>query len=258
VQRVLDIDLDAFLYAKAYSRDRDDPRLNADDFLAWEPEKLKRFLSDRCLLTEPVPGLAVTHHADVFYAWRQAIDAGILKPRFHVTHVDAHSDIAYADSGRTYLRHELLALPVTERRDPKTGDEGLGDGNFLAYAVANRWIHSIEYVIGGRCDFGDEDTPPPPYDWQPGDLVFQDFEDGTPFCRVLQITAAKGTADAEPEPPVAFDWILPAHFQAAAPYDFIFLTQSPPYTPPTADALYAEIERRFVGSWPPGPLPNRP
>jgi hypothetical protein len=248
VQHVLDLDLDAFIYGTAYSCGRDQPRLNPGEYPPWDSKKLDEFLSNQCLLDGPLPGLAVDHHAEVFYAWREAIEAGILKEKFEVTHVDAHSDLAYFDTGRRYLRHEVLSQPIEARRYPKEGDEALYDGNYLAFAVANRWISSIEYVIGGRSEwecFDDE----PPYEWQPGDLTFEDFEGSSPFSRVIRLSPAGSTPSAEPEPPVAFDWYRYQQFQAREPYDFIFLARSRPYTPESADELYERIKRRFIGDW---------
>jgi UPF0489 domain len=249
MHRVLDLDLDAFIYGTATSRPRDQPRLDPDAHPPWDPEKLEDFLVNQCLLTEPLPGLAVDHHAEVFGAWREAIEAGVLEERFEVTHVDAHSDLAFFDSGRTYLRHEVLSWPVEMRRYPKEGEDALYDGNYLAFAIANRWISSIDYVIGGRDEWESVDDEPP-YEWQPGDLTFEDFESSTPFSRVIRLSSAANTPCAEPEPPVAFDWYRYQQFQAPAPYDFIFLARSRPYTPESADELYEQIERQFIGDWP--------
>lgn len=249
MQRVLDLDLDAFIYGRAHFRGRDDPRLDPDEYRSWNSKKLDEFLSNQCLLDGPLPGLAVDHHAEVFYAWRDAIEAGILKEKFEVTHVDAHSDLAYFDTGRQYLRHEVLSSPIEARRYPKEGVDALGDGNYLAFAIANRWISSIEYVIGGRPEwecFDDEPT----YEWQPGDLTFEDFESSSPFSRVIRLSSARSTPAAEPEPAVAFDWCRYQRFQARKPYDFIFVAHSRPYTPQSADELYTRIKERFIGDWP--------
>lgn len=238
-----------FIYGRAHSRGRDQPRLDPADYPSWDSEKLDHFLSNQCLLDRPLPGLAVDHHAEVFYAWREAIEAGILKRRFEVTHVDAHSDLAYSDTGRRYLRREVLSWPLEARSHPKEGNDALGDGNYLAFAIANRWISSIEYVIGGRpeCECFDDE---PPYEWQPGDLTFDDFEGSDPFSRVLRLSSTGSTPSAEPEPPVAFDWYRYQQFQAREPYDFVFLARSRPYTAESADELYERISRRFIGDWP--------
>jgi hypothetical protein len=38
------------------------------------------FLELNCGLGRPLPGYAVEHHADLFFRWRDAIDAGLLIP----------------------------------------------------------------------------------------------------------------------------------------------------------------------------------
>ena len=252
MQRVLDLDLDAFIYGKEHSRGRDQPRLDPDEFPPWDSKKLDDFLSAQCLLDGPLPGLAVDHHAEVFHAWRDGIEAGILKPKFEVTHIDAHSDLAFIDTGRSYLKRKVLASPLEARRHPNEGVDALGDGNYLAFAIANRWISSIEYVIGGRPEWECVDDEPP-YKWQPGDLIFEDFEGRTPFSHVIRLAPAGNPPSAEPEPPVAFDWYRYQQFQARASYDFIFLAHSRPYTPESADELYERIAQRFIGDWPVGP-----
>ena len=249
MQRVLDLDLDAFIYGHAYSRLRGEPRLDPGEYPPWDPPKLDDFLLNQCLLERPLPGLAVDHHAEVFRAWRDAIEAGVLGEKFEVTHVDAHSDLAFFDTGRRYLKHDVLSRPVEARRYPEEGETALYDGNYLAFAIANRWVSSLEYVIGGRPEWECLDDEPP-YSWQPGDLTFEDFEDSTPFSRAIRLSSADETSPEGPEPCVPFDWYRYQHFQARAPYDFIFLARSRPYTPESADELYERIEGRFIGDWP--------
>lgn len=249
MQRVLDLDLDAFIYGREYSRQRDEARLDAALYPLWSLDKLDRFLTAQCLLRGPLPGLAVEHHAEVFYAWRDAIEAGVLDEPFEVTHVDAHSDLAHVDTGRRYLRSEVLSWPVEARRYPDAGETALGDGNYLSFAIANRWIASLEYVIGGGSEFEEVDDEPP-YSWQPGDLTFEDFEGSTPFNHAIKLSPAANTGGVDTEPRVPFDWYRHQQFEARAPYDFIFLARSPAYTPEGADDLYERIRQQFIGDWP--------
>ncbi len=157
MQRILDLDLDAFVYGSEHLRSRDAPRLDPAEHPPWELSKVVDFLESKCLLRGPLPGFAVEHHGEPFFRWRDAIGRGLLRPLFYVTHVDTHADLGLGDCGYIYLLTELLNEPVEARRDVKVGDDGLGDGNYLAFAVANRWISQLAYVIGGRWEDLEDD-----------------------------------------------------------------------------------------------------
>lgn len=255
MQRILDLDLDAFVYGTAHFRDSDSPRLDHAEFPAWDVNKTGAFLEQRCLLSGPRPGVAVEHHGELFFCWRDAIDCGLLVPPFSVTHVDAHADLGLGDSGYVHLLTELLQRPVSQRRDPKVGDGGLGDGNYLAFAIANRWISDLHYVVGGRDDDLDDN---PHHPWRPGDLLVYLFENFDPDTRTIRLPAldAKNlrenllsTDQLRPlalEPPVPFSWEPIGQFQAREPFDLVCLARSPAFTPHTADALFEEIRARFI------------
>ena len=48
------------------------------------------------------------------------------------------------------------------------------------------------------------------------------------------------------EPPVPYRSTPADAFQADQPYDFVCLTRSPPYSPPTADPLFDAIRDAFI------------
>jgi hypothetical protein len=255
VQRILDLDLDAFVHGTAHFRDSDAPRLDPAEFPAWELSQVIAFLAGRCLLDGPCPGFAIEHHGELFFRWRDTIDNGLLAPPFHVTHVDAHADLGLGDASYMHLLTELVHAPVDERHNPKLGSSGLGDGNYLAFAIANRWISDLHYVVGGRHDDLDENTQDP---WRPGDLLVYLFEDFDPDTRTIRLPALDAdnlrenllsTDQLRPlalEPPVRFSWEAIHRFQAPEPFDLVCLARSPGFTPETADALYAEIRARFI------------
>jgi UPF0489 domain len=150
VDRVFDIELEFFLHDTAIWNRSDGPRLDPEEFGVRDHEKAMLFLTSQCGLADPLPGAAVEHHDEAFYRWREAIDAGVLQPPFEVVHVDAHADLGLGDAGYEYLFSELLRRPVEHQRAPVTGDRGLGAGNYLAFAIACRWIAILTFVVGGR------------------------------------------------------------------------------------------------------------
>ncbi len=136
--RVLDIDLDFFVHGVAYYKASRGPRLSDEDYRAWSLEEVLRFLEDRCLLSNKLPGWVVEHHAEVFPLWRAAVRSGWLETPFHVTHVDAHADLGLGDAGYVRLITEVMYRRVEDRDAPEAVEPGIGDGNWLAYAVACR------------------------------------------------------------------------------------------------------------------------
>lgn len=148
--RVLDIDLDFFVQGAATGRAPDDGRLDSDMYPRWPIEDALAFLRGRCLLTQPVAGMVVERHGELFGRWRDAIAQGLLAPPLSVVHIDAHADIGMGDSGYMYLLSEVLRLPVHARQEPRTDDGGLGDGNYLAFAIACRWLCALTYVYNSE------------------------------------------------------------------------------------------------------------
>lgn len=255
MQRVLDLDLDAFVYGSEHWRGRDDPRLDAHAHPPWDLPKVLSFLESNCGLSGPLPGFAVEHHGELFFRWRDAIEGEFLVPPFHVTHVDAHADLGMGDSGSIYLLTELLCQRPDARDDPKVGDDGLGDGNYLAFAIANRWVSQVIYVLGGRYEDFDDDID---HERQPGDLLPSLFESFDPWTRTIRLPTLEARhlrdnllsidrlTPLALEPPVRFDWMRWQRFQATEPFDVICLARSPSVPPNAADAIYDEIRSRFV------------
>jgi hypothetical protein len=249
MQRVLDLDLDFFLTDAAILRGPDDGRLDGADFPPWPLEQVLAFLHERCGLTDPLPGFVVENHGELFTRWREAIDAGLLQAPFHVTHVDAHADLGLGDSGYVYLMTSLLFEKPEDRRHPNTGEGGLGDGNYLAFAIACRWLAELVYVFndGG----GGDDVLP---------YLMEGFD---PRARSIQLASVASRRELSEnlmtpenltvdhrEPTVPFTATGWQDFQADQPFDFICLARSPAFTPPEADAIFDEIRRRFIAEVP--------
>ena len=99
-----------------------------------------------------------------------------------VTHIDAHADLGLGDAGYIYLHTELLFKPLEERTNPKRDRElGLTDGNWLAFAIACRWISDLTYVFSTSGPKTREDRP--------GDLMVTVMEDFDTHANNLQLVA---------------------------------------------------------------------
>ncbi|MBV9488043.1 MAG: UPF0489 family protein [Frankiaceae bacterium] len=193
-----------------------------------------------------MPGFVTENHGELFLRWREAIEAGMLVPPFHVTHVDAHADLGLGDAGYTYVLSELLFENPEDRTQPRFGFSGLNDGNHLIFAIACRWITDLVYVYG-EGGGGDELA-----------YVMEDFGATRPH-RNVQLAAMRRPeleklihrSGSPPdvshlEPPVPYASTRWEQFQADVPYDFICLTHSPPFTPESADPLFAVIRDQLI------------
>jgi hypothetical protein len=245
MQRILDLDLDFFLNDAAILRGPDDGRLDGADFPPWPLEQVLAFLHDQCGLRKPMPGFVVENHGELFSRWREAIDGGQLNVPFHVTHVDAHADLGLGDLGYVYLMTSLL-YEEPENRHPRAGQDALGDGNYLAFAISCRWLGELVYVFNDGGNDGD-------------DALLYVLEGFDPQARNIQLAAVRSRQELfenlmtpknltveHVEPTVPFARTGWRDFQADQPFDFVCLARSPTYTPPEADAIFDEIRQRFI------------
>jgi hypothetical protein len=246
MQRILDIDLDFFVEDPVYwppSQERCDP----DEHPVWPESEVRSFLDRQCGVSAPLPGFITENHGELFPLWRDAIDAGVLVPPFHVTHVDAHADLGLGDTSYVYILTSLLLKSPEERRYPVTSAEdawgGLGDGNHLAFAVANRWISELDYVFS---EGGGDDLAP---------YLMEGFDSHADHIHLTPVTTAdierlqhgrRPNPTVPQEPRVPLRRVQGKQYQTDQPFDFICLTRSPPYTPVTADPIFDMIRDRYI------------
>ena len=224
--RVLDIDLDFFVTPPVHWPP-DWERPPAEEFTVWDADSAREFVSGRC---------------GVDYRWRDAIDSGALTPPFEVTHVDAHADLGLGDTGWAYLMSDLLFDPVEQRRDPRTGGQGLNEGNFLLFAMACRWISDLVYVFGEGG--GDDEIGYILPDRKRPASELQLLGVGSHGIDLLLNGQEPDVLHREPSVPYrSMRW---EKFAAVGRYDFICLTRSPRYTPNTADPLFDMLCDEFV------------
>lgn len=242
--KILDIDLDFFLSEIAHFVDGD--RLNeADGFIPWEESQVRRFLETNCGLNqnEPVRGCFFVKHHEVFKFWRKLIDESQLEVPFEVVHVDAHADLGLGDASYSYIIGELVHKPVEERSFPKEGGwDGLGEGNYLAFSLACRWIKRLTYIHH------------PDYEDDILQFYWKDFKSDSGYLQLPKINKDKldvlillnnsQLENYQPlsvEPAVPFEIVSGLEYKESSTFSYVFLTQSPSYTPSSADKLIPVI-----------------
>ena len=149
MQRVLDIDLDYFLAECCPLADVGRrPALEGHE--PWAGEAVRQFLERDCLLSRahPLPGRVFPTHDGALCYWKELMDAGKLRPPFHVTHVDAHSDLGIGHPGPGYVLYNVLSLPPRRRLelDRFYREKKLDEANYLLFALAARIVASLENV----------------------------------------------------------------------------------------------------------------
>ena len=226
MQRVLDIDLDFFL-EDCCPLAEPGQRPNLTEHEPWAAENVRTFLETRCLLSRehPIPGRIFETHDRALGYWKELMEEGKLEAPFHVTHVDAHSDLGIGYPGPGYVLYNVLSLPPKRRLelDRFYREKKLDEANYLLFALAARIVGSLENV---RRPFSREDVP--------RQIL---AEDGY-HIRLPQSFPDLFEKMNGPEPLMPYhEYKEDGSFSAAAPYDHISLAISPRYAPKEADEL---------------------
>ena len=241
MDRILDIDLDFFL-DKVSDAHEDRIRLSNKKFHPWSPKTVSSFLENRCLLSKKTPtkGRIVSNHHEAFYFWRKLILKNKLEIPFELIHIDAHSDIGMVDWSWIYINSELIHKPPEERMFPEESLVfGLNEANYLAFALACRWIKKLTFVIHPE--------------WEE-DLIEVYFKDYNPKSGFIQLKKynkntllEKGFMTEElpsnDEPLVAVEFVPLLDFKNETPINYITCSHSKDYTPRSADHLLKIIKK---------------
>ena len=226
MQRVLDIDLDYFLAdCCPLAEPGERPSLSGHE--PWPADRVRLFLERDCGLSQldPIPGRVFETHDGALRFWAELMDRGALQAPFHVTHVDAHSDLGIGYPGPGYVLYNVLSLPPKRRLelDRFYREKKLDEANYLLFALAARIVGSFDNV---RRPFSKRDVPP--------QILAQD---GT-HVRLPQSFPDLFEKVNGPEPLIPYrEYKEDGSFRAAAPYDFVSLAISPRYAPEAADGL---------------------
>ncbi|MDA7916092.1 UPF0489 family protein [Verrucomicrobia bacterium] len=247
MQRVLDIDLDFFLNRIYYCQDEPQGRLDPAEYQVDSTEVVMAYLRDRCGLDEenPIPGVACEHHVEVFDHWEQMVEDGVLIPPFEVVHVDAHADMGLGNLSCLYIAEEMLIAPLEERIVPGGRDPwSLNNCNFILFALAMGWIGKLTYVRHPDCIDDIQWMHMKDFSTTSGYVQMKRFEPGfaDDLKDFMEVKKLPFTADPE----IPMEVVSRDDFIATEVPDFLFITQSPNYTPETIDPVF-EKAKRFVG-----------
>ena len=241
---MLDIDLDFFLDRIFNSDNEPQGRLDSRTYRVDPIETALAYLRDRCLVSpeSPKPGHICERHAEVYFHWRSMIRDGILKPPFEVIHVDAHADMGLGNTSCLYIAEDLLAVPPKRRRAPTGRDSWcVGDNNFIAYALACRWIGKLTYVMHPDCQDDVQWMHMKDFNTRSGFVQMKRFEPG--FTENLEHYLDVKNLPFEAEPDIPMNLVSRPDHQSDASPDFVFIARSANYTPKTADGLFEELKR---------------
>lgn len=230
---VLDIDLDFFLADCCPLAEKGErpPLMGCEP---WPEETVVDFLEKQCgLRTDaPVPGRIFETHDQALTFWEEQIGAGRLTAPFHVTHVDAHSDLGIGYPGPNYVLFNMLAMKMEKRLNVQQfyDQHKLDEANYLLFALAMRRLASLDNVRNPKSR---PDIPQSLLD-----------ADGNIHLDSMTARMFQGQNGAEPMVPfhVYEDYRT---FRTDAPYDFVTLAISPRYAPKEADAL-VEVIGRYI------------
>lgn len=263
---ILDLDLDVFSWPVVHWPQTND-RPSDEDHRVASGDDARHFLEAQCGLSacKKIVGKEVTDHDEAFFEWRTWIEQGTLTPPFSVIHADAHADMGMGDAGWCYLLSDLLALPLGKRREPRRGHDALNAGNYLMFAVANRWVSSLTYVFpwrspwasnwkSGRSEQVEDD---PRSDGAPGDLMVMHFRNGDWRTRMVELrhcsrevlNRCMGRAVLEPfihlEPAIPFDFTPVRDFRFHG-FTHLTVAKSPRFAPRLADNLLPIVREYFI------------
>ena len=247
--RILDIDLDFFLDEIAHFKGRNNRRLNKKNFIPWNTGQVECFLEKNLGLDKnnPISGKLFTHHDEVFY-WCQDFRKSENYEPISIVHVDAHSDMATGVDGCfLYIMETMLRKPIKERHEIQDAGEwqNLSPGNYLIFMAACEWINKITFVKHHQSNETYNSLFFQNNDVSTNNIQLKSYEPN--ILRKL----AMGTNlfdEIINHTPITLTNLVPfteikwCDYIETNKYDYIFLTQSPSFTPHSSDKLMDTIK----------------
>lgn len=229
--RVLDLDLDFFLQdCCPLAPIGERPTLAGH--APWPVETVRAFLEMQCGLSpaHPTPGAIFPTHDCALEFWQRRMAEGRLPAPFHVTHVDAHSDLGIGYPGTGFVRNGVLPMQLDKRCDigRYRAQKQLDEANYLLFAIAFRYVAALDNVRNPRSR---PDVPQ--------EILVPGRADA---IRLDSFAARLMESKNGSEPLVPFHVYEDYRtFSSDAAYDFVTLAISPRYAPAAADALVPVI-----------------
>lgn len=259
--KVLDLDLDFFVYPVVRGSINARPRPSYVDNPCASVDQVREYLERKCGLsrTKKLPGRFCKKHDGAFYAWKKWLAKGTLDKPFEVAHLDGHSDLSFGDDSSGYILKTTLALPFDQRSGPPRKRNCMGEGSYLTFAVANRWVEYLSYVYP-VCEWSDyERKSNEAFNEIPRDLSCVLFKDQNPESGAIQLRHldkrgymnALGGGYVTPiavEPEVPFRW-TPANKFSHKGFTHMILAHSEKYCPLEADDLIPVITEYFYDAY---------
>lgn len=264
---ILDLDIDYFIKKVAFGiPESSHARLSEVEYGSelWQEYDIREFLESKLhlLTSKRIKGRVVTHHNEAIDFWEELIKDGNLTVPFNVVHIDSHADLGLGTNGGAYLSMELLKHPVNERRrmcsrinaQGKSYKEGIGD--YLLFAIAYGWIDKLVYCGNPNGECNDYDIS-----------ILKDFKEksfhGGIADNIIQLKYNPYSEWPNPytdedgeveeylkncifEPEIPFRIIRnPENIDMKIPFDYAVISQSPNYTPESADSIL-DIIKEYI------------
>jgi len=242
--RILDLDLDVFV--TPINHIHSSIRLQDGEYELTNQTIIDHFLIDKCGLSSSAPkhGAVFEEHDELFDILKELVESKQLTVPFEVVHVDAHADLGLGQwPPFEYLLTDLMHRPINERSSPVRGQKGLNRGTVLLFIAACEWISKLYYVHH-------------PADGEGVPTLLLDWNDDSDRCSLHVPKCSREDINASKVP--FLDWnvlserctrgtLIPIESSTLENYcgpeefDFVFLTRSPGFTPPKADAVFERI-----------------
>jgi hypothetical protein len=244
--RVLDLDLDFFVspIANFISGKQ---RLNDDEYSVDQIDSIAQFLETQCGLTavNRLPAKLFEEHDQVFDYLRMLKADPWREQQVDLHHIDAHSDTG---GGLTscwhYVFSEYLHLPLSARMFPRRGAAGLNPGNFIIFLAACGWLDRVRFVTHPQWQDDIQHVYMHNFDSFSGAIQLKKYNPQT--LRDAPITKPLDKIEHELEPAIPFEIIGRENYSADGPFDFVFLTRSPGFTPRFADTIFDWIKINYL------------
>jgi hypothetical protein len=230
---LLDIDLDFFLSDVKHGAAPDGHRAKPEDYWPDQESRVRDFMEQCCMLSKQrkVPGFLRSRHHEVFDDLARLAQQSPEHLPFELVHVDAHADLGLGNRVG-YVLCDLLSVPV-ERRAAQDVSQHICEGNWLLFAIANRWVRRLVYVHHPTTEGDDIHGLIWRRDENAICLPRYDREEYDSYCWA----AGFQPKVIEFEPPVPIEIVGGDAFKAKTAFDYVFLSRSPEYTPAESDNL---------------------